>query len=163
MFKNPPGRLRIIKKRVFGRHLTFILDGAHTPEAARALSKTFSLSGWARKSHAFLIGMLDDCDHPGILKSLGPHLGRVVVTPAAQAQQGLPLPNISGRRSAPAPAGSAMNIYSIADDIAGIRPDADVEVQSDLNAALCSVSRGRDVVVVTGSSRLVEDVLKAEL
>lgn len=97
-FKNQPGRFQIIKKQVFGRHLTFIFDAA--------------------------------------------------------------LPNISGRRSAPPPAGPAGNIYSLADDIAGIRPDADVEVQSDLNAALCSVSRARDVVVVTGSSRLVKAVLK---
>ncbi len=145
-FKNPPGHFQIMKKRVFGKHVTFILNGADNPEAARAFSEAFSRSPWAKKSHAFLIGMLDDCDHLGILKSLSPHLGRVVVTPAAQAQQG--------------PASQARNIYSLADDISGIRPDADVEVQSDLNAALCSVSRARDVVVVTGSSQLVKAVLK---
>lgn len=134
-----PGRFQITEAGL-GKPLKLILDGAHNPAAARAFSETFSLSPWARGGAVFLIGMLGDKDHLGMLKELAPHLGRTVVT-------------------AP-PSPRALDPYLLADEVLKVRHDADVEVQSDFEAAFSSASRS-GVMAVTGSFYLVGAALRA--
>lgn len=70
-----PGRFDV--RRRHGR--TAIVDGAHNPEAARALAQTFKASPFSRKPVRWVLGMMRDKDARGVLKPLSPFMKDVFV------------------------------------------------------------------------------------
>ncbi len=66
-----PGRFQV-KRGV-------IIDGAHNPEAARALAATFKASPFVRRPSRWVLGMMRDKDARGVLKPLAPYLKDVFV------------------------------------------------------------------------------------
>lgn len=69
-----PGRFQPV--RVGGK--TLIVDGAHNPEAARALAATWKASPWSRKPARWILGLMRDKDDAGVLAPLAPFLGDAV-------------------------------------------------------------------------------------
>jgi dihydrofolate synthase/folylpolyglutamate synthase len=70
-----PGRFEAIR---LGRK-TLVVDGAHNPEAARALAATWRASPWSRKPSRWILGIMRDKDVRGVLKPVAPFLRDVVV------------------------------------------------------------------------------------
>lgn len=70
-----PGRFDVRRKH--GR--TVIIDGAHNPEASRALASTFKASPFARKPVRWVLGMMRDKDVRNVLKPIAPFLKDVHV------------------------------------------------------------------------------------
>ncbi|MDX6769989.1 MAG: folylpolyglutamate synthase/dihydrofolate synthase family protein [Elusimicrobiota bacterium] len=70
-----PGRFEV--RRRGGRAV--IIDGAHNPEAARALAATFKASPFARRPARWVLGMMRDKDARGVLAPLAPFLKEVFV------------------------------------------------------------------------------------
>jgi dihydrofolate synthase/folylpolyglutamate synthase len=70
-----PGRVQAI--RLKGK--TLIVDGAHNPEAARALAATWSASPWSKRPARWILGILRDKDQAGLLRPLAPFLRDVVI------------------------------------------------------------------------------------
>jgi dihydrofolate synthase/folylpolyglutamate synthase len=70
-----PGRFEAVR---FGQK-TLIVDGAHNPEAARALAETWAASPWSRHPARWILGVMRDKDAAGILRPLAPFLRDVVV------------------------------------------------------------------------------------
>jgi len=58
---------------------TLIVDGAHNPEAARALAETWKSSPLSKKPALWILGIMKDKDTDGVLKPLLPFLKDVVV------------------------------------------------------------------------------------
>ena len=135
-----PGRFQIMETGISGKSVKVILDGAHNPAAASALSETISEYPLSGEKPVFLIGMMRDKDYCGFLRNLSRHLEKVIVT----------VP-VSGR---------AMDPHMLADTVQSVRPDADVEVHSEHTAAFFSAVRRGTPVVVTGSLYLVGNILK---
>lgn len=110
-----------------------IIDGAHNPEASRAMAATFKASPFARKPTRWVLGMLRDKDVRGVLRPLAPYLKDVfVVRP---------------------PSPRAMEPMDLADEVRRVS-DARVTV-SDLRTAL----RTKKTVVCAGSLYLAGAVL----
>ena len=70
-----PGRVQAIR---LGKK-TLVVDGAHNPEAARALAATWSSSPWSKRPARWILGILRDKDQAGLLKPLSPFLREVSV------------------------------------------------------------------------------------
>jgi dihydrofolate synthase/folylpolyglutamate synthase len=70
-----PGRFDV--RRRHGK--TVIIDGAHNPEAARALADTFKASPFSKQNVRWVIGMMRDKDVHGVLKPIAPFLKDVHV------------------------------------------------------------------------------------
>lgn len=133
-----PGRFQVVKGGPAGKSV-YILDGAHNEEAVRVFIRTFELSPFKGKDAAFVIGMLGDKEYSAILRLLAPYPSRVVFT----------MPR-SERAVAPC---------ALADEFAKLRPDADIEVQENIEAALASAGRS-GVAAVLGSFYLVGSALE---
>ncbi len=58
---------------------TAILDGAHNPEAASSLARTWRASPWAARPARWIVGVLRDKDAKAVLKPLAAALSEVVV------------------------------------------------------------------------------------
>jgi dihydrofolate synthase/folylpolyglutamate synthase len=58
---------------------TLIVDGAHNPEASRALAETWKSSPLSKKPALWILGIMKDKDTAGVLKPLAPFLKDVVV------------------------------------------------------------------------------------
>ncbi|MEQ1920473.1 MAG: cyanophycin synthetase, partial [Elusimicrobiota bacterium] len=58
---------------------TLIIDGAHNPEAARALAETWKSSPLSQRPVRWILGIMKDKDTEGVLKPLAPFLKDVVV------------------------------------------------------------------------------------
>lgn len=58
---------------------TLVVDGAHNPEAARALAGTWSESPWSKRPARWILGIMRDKDVRGVLAPLAPFLRDVVV------------------------------------------------------------------------------------
>jgi len=93
-----PGRVDAIR---LGKK-TLVVDGAHNPEAARALAATFKASPWSKHPSRWILGILRDKDEAGVLKPLAPFLRDVVVVrpPSPRALEPLEFA-ASVRRCAP--------------------------------------------------------------
>jgi dihydrofolate synthase/folylpolyglutamate synthase len=93
------GRFEVV--RLGKRRL--IIDGAHNPEAARALAATWKATPWARVGARWILGLLRDKDATGVFAPLAPHLRDVVLVrpPSPRAADPLELSH-SVRRAAPA-------------------------------------------------------------
>ncbi len=70
-----PGRFEAVR---LGRK-TLVIDGAHNPEAARALAATWRSSPWSGRPARWILGIMRDKDLEGVLKPLAPFLRDVVV------------------------------------------------------------------------------------
>ncbi|OGS39544.1 MAG: hypothetical protein A2506_03655 [Elusimicrobia bacterium RIFOXYD12_FULL_66_9] len=81
---------------------TLVIDGAHNPEAARALAETWKASPWAARPARWILGMLKDKDIAGFLRPLAPHLREVVMVrpPSPRALEPVELSRLV-RRAAP--------------------------------------------------------------
>ncbi len=94
-----PGRFERMKKG----NTTFILDGAHNPQAVQGLLDFWQKTPYALQTPALLCGFMKDKDFAQMLQMLAPHFVRVIVTVppsargAAQADFGelLRAPNIT--------------------------------------------------------------------
>ncbi len=58
---------------------TLIVDGAHNPEAARALAETWKASPLSRKPALWILGVMKDKDVKGLLAPLAPFLKDAIV------------------------------------------------------------------------------------
>ncbi|MBI5744988.1 MAG: hypothetical protein HY952_10630 [Elusimicrobia bacterium] len=106
----------------------FVIDGAHNEEAARAFAGTWKSSPFSGRKPAFVVGMLQDKERRGILELLAPLAGRFVLT----------------RPDSP----RAADPCALADEISALRPDAEVEVQQDIRAALLAASSSGTAAVL---------------
>jgi dihydrofolate synthase/folylpolyglutamate synthase len=124
-----PGRLEVIRDRP-----TVIIDGAHNPDAARALAASIRELFTYRRL-ILVIGMLSTHCADGFLSQLAPMASKIIAT---QSQWHLALP-------AESLAAASRRFCSDA---------ADVEVITPIPAALAralEVASEEDLVVVTGS------------
>ena len=71
-----PGRFERIKKG----NTTFILDGAHNPQALENLLMFWQKTPYAWQSPTLLCGFMKDKDFIQMIKMLAPHFARVIVT-----------------------------------------------------------------------------------
>lgn len=134
-----PGRFQAVRGGpAFGKTL-FIVDGAHNPEAARAFSGTWKATPFAGRPAVFVVGMLADKERREILELLAPLAGKFIFTRSAS------------RRAA--------DPCALADELSAIRPDAEVEVQQDIGAALLAAS-GPGTTAVLGSFYLAGAALE---
>ncbi|MBI4802069.1 MAG: bifunctional folylpolyglutamate synthase/dihydrofolate synthase [Elusimicrobia bacterium] len=141
---NWPGRFQIVSASRPGTHLAarcvpYILDGAHNVEAVRSFTRTFEASPFKTADTAFVIGILNDKNYAAILRLLAPYAARAVFT-MPQSER-------------------AVSPYALADEFSKIRPDAEIEAQEDIEAALVSAGRS-GVVAVLGSFYLVGSALE---
>jgi dihydrofolate synthase/folylpolyglutamate synthase len=132
---NWPGRFQVINRN----GAAYILDGAHNPEAIRTFAETFALSPFKEPEPVFVAGMLKDKDYLSMLRTLAGCASKVVFTKP-----------LSDR---------AVDPCALADEFSRLRPDARIEVQEDIEAALES-GAGAGAVVVVGSFYLVGSALK---
>lgn len=93
-----PGRFEVV--RLGAR--TLVIDGAHNPEAARALAATWAATPWAGRPVRLIFGLMRDKDRSAILSALKPFLREVVVVrpPSPRAADPLELA-AAVRRAAP--------------------------------------------------------------
>ena len=134
-----PARFQAVRAGAeFGGAL-FVIDGAHNEEAARAFAATWRGSPFARRPAAFVLGMLQDKERRGILELLAPLAAKFILTKPDSPR--------------------AADPCALADEIAAIRPDAEIEVQEDITAALAAAAPGGTAAVV-GSFYLAGSALK---
>jgi|CXWL01.1.fsa_nt_gi dihydrofolate synthase/folylpolyglutamate synthase len=93
-----PARFELIK---MGRK-TLIVDGAHNPEAARALAATWGSSPMSRKPTRWILGIMKDKDTAGVLEPLGRYIKDAVIVrpPSPRALEPMDFAPIL-RRAAP--------------------------------------------------------------
>ncbi len=132
-------RFQVLRAAPRGRDCSFILDGAHNPEAVRAFMRTFRSSPFAARPHAFVCGFLNDKDYRAILSVLAPLADDFIFT-APASDKAIP-PGL------------------LAEELQRLRPDAAVEVEEDAEAALVSAAR-RGTAAVLGSFYLAGAALK---
>ncbi|MFI5363406.1 MAG: bifunctional folylpolyglutamate synthase/dihydrofolate synthase [Elusimicrobiota bacterium] len=135
-----PGRFQAIR---LGKK-TLIVDGAHNPEAARALAATWTASPWSRRPARWIMGVMRDKDQAGLLRPLAPFLRDVVVVRPPSPRALAPLEFAAAVRRA--------------------APRARVTVESDPARALAAWRRdprAPAVAVCAGSLYLAGAALKA--
>lgn len=133
-----PGRFQAVRASAFGGAL-FIIDGAHNEEAVRAFARTWAASPFAGGKAAFVVGMLQDKERRGILELLAPLAGKFIFTRPDSAR--------------------AADPCALADELAAVRPDAEVEVQEDIAAALAAAAASGTAAVL-GSFYLAGSALE---
>lgn len=121
------------------RKTLFVIDGAHNEEAARAFSSTWKSSPFSGGPAVFVVGILQDKERRGVLELLAPLAKKFIFT----------------RPDSP----RAADPCALADELSAIRPDAEVEVQEDIGAAL-SAAAGGGTAAVLGSFYLAGSALK---
>ena len=121
------------------RKTLFIIDGAHNEEAARAFSATWKSSPFSGEPAVFVVGILQDKERRGVLELLAPLAKKFIFT----------------RPDSP----RAADPCALADELSAIRPDAEVEVQEDIRAAL-SAAAGCGTAAVLGSFYLAGSALE---
>lgn len=134
-----PARFQAVRGGPAFADAVFIVDGAHNGEAARAFSATWKSSPFSGKPAAFVVGILQDKERRGILQLLAPLASKFVFT----------------RPGSP----RAADPCALADELSAIRPDAEVEVQQDIRAALAAAS-GAGTAAVLGSFYLAGSALE---
>ena len=134
-----PGRFEPIK--LGGKIL--IVDGAHNPEAARALAATWKASPFSRRPARWILGIMKDKDTMGVLKPLAPYLrDTVVVRP---------------------PSPRALDPMEFASDVRRAAPKARVTVESEPATAIAAWRRDKNspqVAVCAGSLYLAGAALR---
>ena len=121
-----------------------LIDGAHNPEAARALAATFAASPWSKRPARWILGILRDKDLAGLLRPLAPFLRDVcVVRP---------------------PSPRALEPLELAAAVRRFAPRARVTVERDPSGAIAAWrrdARAPAVAVCAGSLYLAGAALKA--
>lgn len=125
--------------RTARRKTLFVIDGAHNEEAARAFSSTWKSSPFSGEPAVFVVGILQDKERRGILELLAPLAKKFIFT----------------RPDSP----RAADPCALADELSAIRPDAEVEVQEDIGAALSAAAKGGTAAVL-GSFYLAGSALE---
>ena len=125
--------------RAASRKTLFIIDGAHNEEAARAFAATWKSSPFSGEPAVFVVGILQDKERRGVLRLLAPLAKKFIFT----------------RPDSP----RAADPCALADELSAIRPDAEVEVQEDISAAL-SAAAGCGTAAVLGSFYLAGSALE---
>ncbi|MFI5346967.1 MAG: bifunctional folylpolyglutamate synthase/dihydrofolate synthase [Elusimicrobiota bacterium] len=134
-----PGRFEPIR---LGKKI-LIVDGAHNPEAARALAATWAASPWAKRPSRWILGIMRDKDVSAVLKPLVPFLRDVVVVRP--------------------PSPRAMDPIAFAEAVRRAAPRARVTVERDPASALAAWRRDATapaVAVCAGSLYLAGAALK---
>ncbi|MEI7481539.1 MAG: folylpolyglutamate synthase/dihydrofolate synthase family protein [Elusimicrobiota bacterium] len=129
-----PGRFQVLSRG----ECVYILDGAHNPEAVRAFAATFSRSPFKDRDAVFVVGLLNDKDHLSILTTLAPYAAKAIFTKP--------------------PSERAIDPCVLADEFSRLRPEAEIEVQEDIEAALSAGAR-TGTTVVLGSFYLIGSAL----
>lgn len=135
-----PARIQSIK---LNRKI-LIIDGAHNPEAARALAATFKSSPWSKRPARWILGLLRDKDEAGVLRPLAPFLRDVTVVRP--------------------PSPRALEPLEFAAAVRKHAPRARVTVERDPASAIAAWRRdprGPAVAVCAGSLYLAGAALKA--
>jgi dihydrofolate synthase / folylpolyglutamate synthase len=132
---NWPGRLQLIT-RESGQKL--LLDGAHNPAGAKALSEALKKNFTAEKP-VFILGVLQDKDWQPICERLAPLAARIFTVP------------VSSERSA--------NPEALAEACRKTNPSATVITCNSLGDALDQTA-GEGFVVISGSLYLVGEALE---
>jgi dihydrofolate synthase/folylpolyglutamate synthase len=123
-----PARFQAVRSGPEFGNSVFIVDGAHNEEAARSFAATWKASPFAASPAAFVVGMLQDKERRGLLELLAPLPARFVFT----------------RPDSP----RAADPCALADELSAIRPEAEVEVQQDIRAALEAAGRAGTAAVL---------------
>ena len=134
-----PGRFEPIR---LGKKI-LIVDGAHNPEAARALAVTWSASPWSKRPSRWILGIMRDKDVAAVLKPLVPFLRDVVVVRP--------------------PSPRALDPIAFAEAVRRAAPRARVTVERDPASALAAWrrdARAPGAAVCAGSLYLAGDALK---
>ena len=126
-----PGRLERIKKG----NTTFILDGAHNPQAVQNLLTFWQKTPYVLQSPTLLCGFMKDKDFKTMLSMLAPHFARVIVTVPPSAR------------------GAAQ------EDFGDLLRAPNITFEPDYRAAL-ALAQQSPVVLCTGSFYLVGAVKK---
>ncbi|MBI5246451.1 MAG: bifunctional folylpolyglutamate synthase/dihydrofolate synthase [Elusimicrobia bacterium] len=135
-----PGRFEPIKMGA----KTMIVDGAHNPEAARALAATWKSSSFSRRPARWIMGIMKDKDTRGVLKPLAPYLRDVVIVRP--------------------PSPRAMEPMEFADVVKRVAPEARITIESDPRKAIDAWKRDKRspaVAVCAGSLYLAGAALRA--
>lgn len=128
------GRFQQIKKL----NREFVLDGAHNPQGASVLRKTFQ-SCYPGKEPALILGVLADKEISGICRELSPLTNRVFAV------------RVSSDRTA--------NPEQIRTEWLKINPSATVAICENLKTAL-EMTAGSPLTLITGSLYLVGEALE---
>ncbi len=134
-----PGRFDLIR---IGRK-TLVIDGAHNPEAARTLAKTWRSSPWSKRPARWIVGLMRDKDRAGVLRPLGRLMRDVVVVRP--------------------PSPRAMEPLKLSDAVRAAAPSARITVERDPAAAINAWrrdARAPAVAVCAGSLYLAGAALK---
>ncbi len=123
-----PARFQAVRGGPSFGNALFIIDGAHNEEAARAFASTWAVSPFAGRPGAFVVAMLQDKERRAILETLSKLSGRFVFTRPDSSR--------------------AADPCALADEMAAIKPDAEVEVQEDIRAALSAAARSGTAAVL---------------
>jgi len=134
-----PARFQAVRGGPSFGDALFIIDGAHNEEAARAFARTWAVSPYAARPAVFVVAMLQDKERRAILETLSKLAGRFVFTKPESSR--------------------AADPCALADEMAAIRPDAEVEVEEDIRAAL-SAAAGAGTAAVLGSFYLAGAALE---
>ena len=135
-----PGRFEAVS---LGRK-TLIIDGAHNPEAARALAATWNSSPWSKHPARWIIGLMRDKDRAGVLEPLAPMLHDVVVVRP--------------------PSPRALDPMELADAVRRAAPRARITIERDPATAIAAWrrdARAPQVAVCAGSLYLAGAALRA--
>jgi dihydrofolate synthase/folylpolyglutamate synthase len=135
-----PGRFEALR---CGRKI-LIVDGAHNPEASRALARTWDASPWSKRPSRWILGIMRDKDLKGVLRPIAPFLRDVVVVRP--------------------PSPRALDPLEFAAAVRRAAPRARVTVERDPSRALAAWRRDADapaVAVCAGSLYLAGAALKA--
>jgi len=124
-----PGRLEIARL-----HPTVVLDGAHNPDAATALSASL-LEAFSWRSLYVVVGMYDDKDVEGVAAALAP------LAPRAHVLATRP---VGGRASSPGRVAAALRT-------AGFRDVTELDRVDDAITAAVEAAGEDDLILVTGS------------
>jgi dihydrofolate synthase/folylpolyglutamate synthase len=123
---------------------TLIVDGAHNPEAARALAATWRSSPHSKRRSRWILGVMKDKDVAGVLGPIAPFLkDAVVVRP---------------------PSPRALEPFDLAASVRRLAPKARVTIERDPAAAIGAWRRDAaapPVAVCAGSLYLAGAALKA--
>lgn len=134
-----PARFQALRGGAAFEKALFIVDGAHNEEAARAFAATWKVSPFADKPAVFVVGMLQDKERRGILGLLAPLAKKYIFTKPDSAR--------------------AADPCALADELSALRPDAEIEVQEDIRAALSCAARSGTAAVL-GSFYLAGSALE---
>jgi len=134
-----PARFQTLRPGPAFGNAVFIVDGAHNEEAARSFAATWKSSPYSGRPAVFVAGMLQDKERRGILELLAGLNSRFVFTKTDSPR--------------------AADPCALADELAALRPDAEVEVQEDIGAALAAAAPAGTVAVV-GSFYLAGSALQ---